>query len=207
MKTITWKEIETIAEKGDALKGNFRFPQWDLIDGEWEKKLVETKTLTFTSCISCLTSKEDVRSQATHFVHLGELYEIAETLSIKEKLDKLKHAEEEIIACFDLEDFYNKKLLKLEEKKLVETKEYQSLLKRKENLKTEEKIRNCCDLEDEFLSVFEKLDEPYRTIVLLRYLRGLTYKEIGTRMGKEEGTIRNLSVKARELIEDELLSF
>jgi RNA polymerase sigma-70 factor (ECF subfamily) len=49
-----------------------------------------------------------------------------------------------------------------------------------------------------------RLPEDYRRIILLRYQEGLTFEEIGKRLGRTENAVRKLWARAVERIREDL---
>lgn len=98
MKSITWQEIEQIAEAGDVLYGDFECLNWIWDDEkkDYQKVIEKTNKLIFWDCISCLTDKEDVRKGAKIFVHNDKMYEIIDNNPALKKLKQLEDIEEEL---------------------------------------------------------------------------------------------------------------
>jgi RNA polymerase sigma-70 factor (ECF subfamily) len=60
------------------------------------------------------------------------------------------------------------------------------------------------DLFDEIMKVVGALPELYRVVVTLRFMSGMSCKEISQHLGEPQGTIRNRLFRANEILRDKL---
>lgn len=73
---VTWNDIEKIAVPGDMLEGNLYYSEWIKDEyGEYVENRIPTQYLTFWSCITCLTGKEDVRNNSNYFLKRVDSHE------------------------------------------------------------------------------------------------------------------------------------
>ncbi len=57
---------------------------------------------------------------------------------------------------------------------------------------------------ERLLSALDRLEEDYRTVLLLRYFEGLSSEETGEMMGRSAGAVRKLTVRALDALGHEL---
>jgi DNA-directed RNA polymerase specialized sigma24 family protein len=72
------------------------------------------------------------------------------------------------------------------------------------DLETPEKLTLTDDIRDAVNYTLDRLSEEHRTVITLREIGGLSYKEIASAMSVPIGTVRSRVFRARDLIDHQL---